>query len=62
MSAYAIVITADDGTVSVAGPVEDEYRATLAANEIETVESGRFANVHQMEPLDDVLAEIRTEH
>lgn len=55
---YAIVITAEDGTVSVCGPVRDEYRATLAANRIETLESGRVADVHLMEPLADVLAEV----
>ena len=61
MSKFAIVITAEDGTVAVAGPVSDEYRATLAANEIETTESGRFASVCEMEPLAEVLAAIRAE-
>jgi hypothetical protein len=55
---YAIVIIAADGTISAAGPVRDEYRAVLAADQIETEESGLTAHVRPLENLEEVLKEL----
>ncbi len=53
---YVIVITAPDGTVSVCGTFADEYRAVVAANRIETEESGLVGSVHEVESAASVLA------
>jgi len=58
MAKYTIVIVGSDGTVSVCGVFRSEYEATITANKIETIESGRTADVHEIERVLDVLTEI----
>ena len=55
---YVVVIIALDGTVSACGPFPDEYRATLAANKLETEETGYTCTVTELERPADVLAEV----
>jgi len=46
---WVVVVTAEDGTVSVTGTWRSELAATLWANDHETLESGLTCNPHLVE-------------
>lgn len=46
---WTVVCEADDGSLSVKGPFEDEAAATLYGNETETEDSGLVCHVLPLE-------------